>query len=54
MRIVELRNDSRDPTESMVRMCLATEFEWEDRRVIEFHFSNSTDGPHEARNNQDV
>jgi hypothetical protein len=32
--------DSGDPTESMVRMWLATEFEWEDRRVIEFRFSN--------------
>ncbi len=46
--------DSGDPTKSMVRMWLATEFEWEDRRVIEFGFSNLADGPLEGQKNPDV
>ena len=33
-----------DSNESMVRMWLATEFEWEDRLVIEFGLSNFADG----------
>jgi hypothetical protein len=35
--------DDGDPTKSWVRMWLATEFEWEDRRVIEFRFADSAD-----------
>ena len=46
--------DTGDPTESMVRMWLAAEFEWEDRLVIEFGFFNSADGPLEGQNNPDV
>jgi hypothetical protein len=46
--------DFGDPTESMVRMWLATEFEWEDRRVIEFGFSNLAHGPLEGQNNPEV
>jgi len=46
--------ESGDPTKSMVRMWLATEFEWEDRRVIEFRFSDLADGPLEGQNNPDV
>jgi hypothetical protein len=46
--------DSGDPTESMVRMWLATEFEWEDRRVIEFRFSNLAEGALEGEDNPDA
>jgi hypothetical protein len=46
--------DSGDPTKSWVRIRLATELEWEDRRVIEFRFANSADGPLEGQNNPDV
>jgi hypothetical protein len=36
--------DSDDPTKSRVRMWLATEFEWEDRSIVEIRFSGKNDG----------
>jgi hypothetical protein len=35
-------------------MWLATEFEWEDRPVIEFRFTDSAEGPLEGQNNPDA
>jgi hypothetical protein len=46
--------DSGDPTQSMARIWLATEFEWEDRRVIEFRFTNSAEGALEGEDNPDA
>jgi hypothetical protein len=47
--------DSGDPTKSMVRMWLATELEWEDRRIIEFRFFDSTDpAVDQGNNNNDL
>jgi ATP-dependent Lon protease len=46
--------DSGDPTESMVRMWLAAEFEWEDRLVIAFGFSSVADGALEGEDNPDA
>lgn len=46
--------DSGDPTESMVRMWLVNEFEWEDRLVIEFRFSNLAEGALEGEDNPDA
>jgi hypothetical protein len=42
-------HDDGDPIKSRVHMWLATEFEWEDRPVIEFRFTDSAEGLSKAR-----
>jgi hypothetical protein len=46
-------HDAGDPTQSMVDMWLATEFEWEDRRFVEFRF-DSANRPAEGNKNPAV
>jgi len=44
-------DDCDNPTESVVRMWLATEFEWEDRRLVKFAFCNPAVAPNEGESN---
>jgi hypothetical protein len=46
--------DDGDPMKSRVHMWLATEFEWEDRRMVEFRFTNAADESLEGQDNTEV